>query len=812
MAFGWIHVFPRRGPVEATPENSFPQKVIRPRFCPHFMNSPCRPTCRLVAIALLLLAGQSVFAAKEVQGVLRVEMSRSGGSWVLKSLPTKEDVGKKLDAELRADLQKAIEAVAVQFRAHSANTPAFALFSTAVTARMAAKYPKFALQRPPDSSGDSGFFELRALYDEPAGPVHIRKPLEMISVTVRGSEALAGNPVLTTLGELESHTVPGLPTLSKEDRKTAIFVGASEDDVAKASSSWGNSSDHAAAFEIAAFAFASAQTHNLQGSVSVPEAGLSSNAFSKVTADIEHEVTDRYGLPGWRVFPADRKGVLVKSDREKTDPWTIDIALQAVESVKFHIQGVRMEGQVELLERYPSWAQKLARLEEQVTRDQRVAFDSLRGRLVTKEEFGRVSKDLLDRIEQEKKIVAAGVDTADNAIVFTALYQPRITDLKAGGGYSTDKQLAGTLSLTSQNAWGDDSLLKLAFTAGMEKQEGEFSFGRPFFHRRDSPFTSKLDIAARYVRDDDQKLGMPAGVGLDEEQYSITVGHTLEYRRTSVDRESEADRTKPPESPIGHSYFAQLATSTGLSDTRLGAPDDLKSQVESGQVLFLQADFEQQWNRKLRMRGEPGLGETGLLWNVHLKKGFEAGPGDFDFFAAQTAATTTVYLGNVSSRDFLIRLTLGGAVVTGNSPVFEEFRLGGDSTVRGLEYGERIARGAIYNTVQAGITVDRLISGITQVIKKDKAETPAAKTSGETQGGLDLTSIYLNIFFDYAYITRRGSRDSSGTRSLETVGISLEMRLPESARNGSIEFGYAWSPDSTHDHGRIFTSARFDLF
>jgi hypothetical protein len=69
----------------------------------------------------------------------------------------------------------------------------------------------------------------------------------------------------------------------------------------------------------------------------------------------------------------------------------------------------------------------------------------------------------------------------------------------------------------------------------------------------------------------------------------------------------------------------------------------------------------------------------------------------------------------------------------------------------------------------------------------------------------------VNAFFDYAFITRRGSRDASGSRSLEAVGVSLEMRLPESARNGSIELGYAWSPDSSHEQGRIFTSARFDL-
>ena len=771
------------------------------------MNSPRHPSCGLVAIALLLLAGETTFG-KPIAKVLRLEMIRSGGSWQVKSLPAPKDVLAEGDAELRADLQKAIQGVQTEFGADSTNL-SFNEFRMEVKNQMEPKYVGFLLQSPPEGSAASGVFELNADYQEQAAPVHIRKPLE-IFVIVHDSRALADNPVLTTLGELESHNVPGLPALSGPDRGTPIFAGASRDGLAQASA-WGNSSDHAAAFAIAAFAFASAQKHNLQGSVSTPEAGLPQGAFIDVTTEIEKEVIERFELPGWRVFPPDQKGVLIKSAPGRTAPWTIDITLQAVESVKFHIQGVRIEGKVEPLESYSGWAQKLALLEEEVTESQRASFDSLRGRLVTKEELDLVTKTVLDGIERERKIVAAGVETAETAIVFTALYQPRVTDLKAGVGYSTDKQLAGTLSLASQNAWGDDSLLKLAFTAGLEKQEGEFSYGRPFFHRRDSPFTSKLDITARYLRDDDQKLGMPASVGFDEEQYSVIVGHTLEFRRAAVDREPEAGSAKTTESPLNHSYFARLNTSAGLSDTRLGAPADLESQAESGQVLFLLADFEQEWSRKLRMRAEPGVGERQLLWNVHLKKGFAAGPGDFDFFAAQTAATATIYFGNVTSRDFLLRLTLGGAFVTGNSPVFEEFRLGGDSTVRGLENGERTARGAVYDTVQAGITVDRLISGISQIIKKGKVETPPAKESSGGPGGLDLTSIYVSVFFDYAYITRRGSLDSSGPRSLETVGVSLEMRLPESARNGSIEFGYAWSPDSIHEQGRIFTSARFDL-
>ncbi len=772
------------------------------------MYSPCRPTCGLVAIAFVLLGGETAWA-KPITKVLRLEMNRSEGIWMVKSLPTKQDVLAKGDAQLQADLTKAIEGARTEFGGDSSDL-SFDDFRMEVANQMAPKYVSFLLQSPPEGSPDSGVFELDAEYQEPAAAKHIRKPLK-ISVIVRGSRALADEPVLTTLGELESHHVPGLPALSDEDRRTPVFVGADEGGIAHPSA-WAHSTDHAAAFAITAFAFASARKHNLQGNVSVSEAGLPEGAFIDVTADIEKEVIKRFELPGWQVFPQDRKGVQIKSAPGTKAPWSIDISLQAVEAVKFFIQGVRIEGKLAALEKFPQSAQKIALLEEKVTEDQRALFDSLRGRLVTKEELAAVTREVLDNIERERKIVAASVETAGTAIVFTALYQPRITDIKGGLGYSTDKRLAGSLSLASQNAFGDDSLLKLGLTAGLETQGGEFSYGRPFFHRRDSPFTSRMDITARYFRDNDQKLGMPAEVGFDEEQTSVTVGHTLEFKRASMDQERKPGSAIENEAALNHAYFARLITSAGLSDTRLGAPAELKAEVESGQVLFLLADLEQQWSRKLRTTGDPGLGETQLFWKVHLKKGFEAGPGDFDFFAAQTAATASAYWGNITSRDFLVRLTLGGVIVTGNSPVFEEFLLGGESTVRGLEYGERVARGAVYGTLQAGITVDRLVTVISQVVKKGKDEKPAGTESGPGPGGLDLKNIFLNAFVDYAYIARRGSRDPDGTRSLEAVGLSLEMRLPESVGKGSLELGYAWSPESIHGHGRIFTSAHFDLF
>jgi hypothetical protein len=249
-------------------------------------------------------------------------------------------------------------------------------------------------------------------------------------------------------------------------------------------------------------------------------------------------------------------------------------------------------------------------------------------------------------------------------------------------------------------------------------------------------------------------------------------------------------------------------TSAGLSDTRLGAPTELQSEVESGQVLFLLAELQQTWRRKLRLRGEEGLGEVELVGNGRVKKGFEAGPGDFDFLAADAVVTGTAYFGKTTSRDFLLRLVLGGAIVSGNSPLFEEFRLGGDSVVRGMEEGERVARGVIYGTVQGGISLERLWSIASRATKPaDKSESAAASSASP---GPDFSKIYLNLFYDQAYITSRGSRDQGASLSPKAFGASLKMDLPGEVR-GELEFGYAWSPESIHEQGRVFTSVRINF-
>jgi len=239
-----------------------------------------------------------------------------------------------------------------------------------------------------------------------------------------------------------------------------------------------------------------------------------------------------------------------------------------------------------------------------------------------------------------------------------------------------------------------------------------------------------------------------------------------------------------------------VAAASGLTDVRLTAPPALRPAAEGGQILFLLLDAQQSLRWKFLPPDRHGWGETRLLWNITAKKAFQAGPGDFDYFAGNTSITGKFYFGDKSSRDFNIRLTIGGALITGNSPLFEEFRIGGDTIVRGMEEGERTARGLFFDTVEFGVAVERLWPG------------------GSAALGFDLKNLYLSLLFDHALITRSGSANPpppGESRNFESIGVSLEMALPSDKVAGSLEIGYAWSPQSIHENGRVFTTVRFDF-
>ena len=760
--------------------------------------------CARLALGTCLFLTREAAAAPYAESpAFRLELSwRAGanapgdGYWVLKKLPGPGEII-AADQALARDLTTALATLraADQQKPREWNLKRRdpGNFSNAL-AKLMPRYVDFALRSPARTDKTEGVFDVVATYQTPPDPTAppTRKPIQ-ISIIVRGSSAIARKPVVTTIGNLAAHQIGNLDSLDVSEAETRVFVGAT-DVTTTPPVAWATSPDHAHAYRTAAFAFQSAKRNNLAANqpfgIRAQETGAVAGAEAPVQAEIVNYLNQEFGLPGdWRVVPAQDGATKMLETEFGPQPWKIRIALQAVEQIGVRIRGSRVDGTFEPVEAHPSWANDLAALERSVEQRQEHHFAAIRGRLLTSQEFPALANQIRSEVELEDKIVNVAVETGERSVNVTADFLPRVTDLEAGVGYSTDKQFAGSVSLTSRNLLKDNDVVKLSATAGMEKYEGEFSYALPYFTSLDGRSSATLDINANYGKDNDLLLGDPVSDGFDVEQLGGTIRNTVRF---TTERLSEATT---PEFRPSRIYALVVAASAGLLDTRLAAPPAFPAQTESGQELFVLLDAQQNFRWKLRPREQPGLGEIRLLSNATAKKAFEAGPGDFDFFAGNATITGQVFFGDKSSRDFILRLTLGGALVTGNNPIFEEFRIGGETIVRGMEEGERTARGAFFDTIQLGVAVERLWSG------------------GSDSVGFDLKNIYLSLFFDHAFITRSGSaspRDDE-KRHFETIGISIEMAIPGDKVAGSLEFGYAWSPQSIHEQGRVFTSVRLDL-
>lgn len=769
--------------------------------CPQL--SRPRRAFELILLCVASAVADGVLAAADSSVVtLRLEVGwraegEAGGYWVLKRLPRPEEV--IAPDPLKTALQKAITSIR---DADKTNHQEWNLkrrdpanFVVALTKALPA-YVDVAVRSQPEPGSQSGVVEIVAPSQQAAdtGPSVTRKAIE-ISIVVRGSTAIARQPVITTIGNIAAHGLGEVGEITPEEAQIKVLVHPT-DAISPQAVAWADSPDHRHAFAAAIAAFKSAKANNLSANQPFgPESqrnGDLNKADDLVQADIDSYVKREFGLPGdWQPVPPEDLARKRLETVYGPGPWKIRIALQAVGDVTFRIRGSRIEGNIESLEAHPGWASDIAALEHKI-QEREGGFAALRGRLLTNDDYLSAAKEIRRDVELEHRVINALVETGERTISVTGEFLPRVTDLEAGVGYSTDKQLSGSVSLTSRNAIVDDSLLKLSAVVGMEKQTGEFSYALPYFVSHDGRSSATLDINASYGKDNDLLLGTPQFDGFDEQRFAGSIRNTFHFTTERAD----ADASPAPELRPSQIYALMVAASAGLSDSRLTAPPELRAQTESGQILFLLLDAQQSFRSKLRPREQRGLGEIQLLWNATAKKAFKAGPGDFDFFASNTSVTGTIYFGDRSSRDFIVRLTIGGAFVTGNNPVFEEYRIGGDTIVRGMEEGERTARGLIFDSLQFGVALERLWPG------------------GSDALGFGLKNFYATLLFDHALITRQGSAvppPPGESHNFESVGVSLEMALPGNKAAGSLEFGYAWSPQSIHDHGRVFTTVRFNF-
>jgi hypothetical protein len=735
----------------------------------------------------------------------------SGGMyWALTSLPTEKDIV-VADVSLRDALAKALKALGQEDNQEwNFKLRASGNLKTELQLRMPERY-RFTLQSipPPTPSSDRGAQQivLTARYEaDVAIPVVTRKGL-VVHIVVTGSRVISQNPVRTTLGNLSAHGITGLTGLSEEDKAVPVWVADPKSQ--GSGSQWEGSPEHLHAYEVAALAFASTKTHALQEQL--PNEG---SASTQVVAEVRDALQRIFLLtPAWETVSIEEaKELLIFNGTQ----WVLTIPLHAVAEVKFEFSAIQTEGKEIPWDSYP-YANQLtehkARVEDQIEQDNQQEFANLRGKILTADELHSQTKPLVEWLDQSGNILhASGPGSQDYDLVFSGVWLPRETEFTAGIGYSTDKGFGGKLGLTSHNLpLVKNSLLNLSIEAGTETQGGHFSYTLPDYYKSpDGRLSSQLDLTADYKRDQDQKLGVPDRPGVDEERLTGALKNVLRFAASPA-----AGNTESGNKPGTWGYAATLETTLGYSQTQFAPDRERASDEQDGSFLFALAELQQRGWREFRNPDAPGIGKVEMFWQLHAKKGFTAGVGDFDFFSAGTKATFTVYFGNESSRDFFVRVIGGGALNSGNTPVIEQFRLGGDATVRGLEEGERIAEDVVYGSVEGGVRAGR----IWQWISRAGARGPVAPGAKQTDkpvpsvGGFDLGNAYVALFYDRAYIAQSASQSGAEMlpSNLESIGAAVEIPLPASAVQGRLRIGYAWSPQSIHERGRSFISVALDF-
>jgi hypothetical protein len=776
---------------------------------------PLKQPIAAACLAFSWLLACDAFAAVDrnvpvIRAEIIVREDSIGMYWALTSLPTEKDIA-VADPSLRVALTKALKALAQQgveewnFKHRAAGN-----FKTELQAQIPDRY-NFTLKSPssptPASARGAQRIVLTANFEAGLEVPVVRKKGLVMHIVVTGSKVISENPVRTTLGNLAAHGVTGLTDLSGEDK--AVSVSVADTKSPGSGSEWKESPEHLHAYAVVALAYASAKKHALQEQE--PNEGSASAQF---VAEVRDALQRTFQLsPNWETVSLEEAKEFLIFDGTQ---WVVTLPLHAIGEVKFQFSAIQTEGKEIPWDSYPyasQLAENKARAEDQVEQKNEEEFANLGGKLLTADELRGQTKPIVKELERNRNVLhASGPDSQGYDLVFSGVWLPRETEFTAGIGYSTDKGFGGKLGLTSRNLpLMKNSLLNFSIDAGTETQGGHFSLTLPDYYKSaDGRWFAQLDLTADYKRDQDQKLGVPDQPGVDEERFTAALKNMLRFTANPA-----AASNKSGSKPGTWGYNATLETTLGYSDTQFAPHPGRAREEQDGAFLFALADLQQRGWREFRKADAPGLGKVEMFWQLRAKKAFTAGLGDFDFFTAGTKASFTVYFGNESSRDYFVRVLGGGVLNSGNTPVIEQFRLGGDATVRGLEEGERIAQDVVYGSVEGGVRAGR----IWQLISRARERGPVTPQQTKSDkpipnvGGFDLGNTYVTLFYDRAHIAQSPSQSGADGLpfNLESIGTALEIPLPASAVQGRLRIGYAWSPQSIHERGRSFVSVALDF-
>ena len=589
-------------------------------------------------------------------------------------------------------------------------------------------------------------------------------------------------------------------TLTDEEKKIPVTLEYATSDLTPAGTETSADAKRAVESEllkVAGYSFATAKS----GGVVIGK------AMPQTRGAIEGQINNTYSTAKIKSWPSPVARIRLQAPG--TGAWILSVDnARLIGDVKIKVEPIKL--QKELKEKgQTDDADKLEKRRQELEADYNARFAArLLGQpheLPTRNEIDK-DADLLAQISD----VANVTPTAEGStLVFDINRRPQIASLslKGGFGYSPEDSFTGLAQISARNLLHLNETFSLSFTGGNEVLRGTVSFSFYYEEPNRKQYFTSFNLSGKYFRDRNQRLGNTQGPKLEDTESSgeakFSTGYDSFTPRDYILRAEGLDK-KRKRLRYGVKLDAGIEYKDVLFQPRAQSPP-----VAEGQVAALSLLLDQGASFDLRKTPRSRLGELDAFVTASAKKAFSVLSADFPFEQFSINVGGQLFFGPTSPTDIFLRFNSEVGVSSSRTPVFEQFRLGGPSNVRGLEEGEFVGRNMNFERAELGFKSTYLLN----LFKHKPANADAAKPQ-PTVGGIDLSNTYVKAFYDWGRVADKTSladlfKLASGVQG---IGIGIELRgLNLGGKRASLTIGYAYSHDSVlHKSGVLVTGLSLD--
>ncbi len=451
---------------------------------------------------------------------------------------------------------------------------------------------------------------------------------------------------------------------------------------------------------------------------------------------------------------------------------------------------------------------KLSQASKQVDHRFQDSLNSLQGVIPTNDAVWKVAR----QIATAPEITGAVVPFANQGdLEFQGDHRWMFSSLDAKGDIglaaNPHELISGDTQFSESNLGGFVHTTALTLHGGPELQQSNLDFDITRSLGGHDQFTYGFHLNGTYLRDQNQRFGYLAGPKFIDEEWGPTPKLFFELIPVSASGKFSSDTRI--DIPLEFRHFG------------IQAPEAYPLLLNRGWVTAFTPSVRQLLGYDFSRFGpnavpRGGLGEVKVLFTGDAALARPGLGGTFTFDRYEATAQAEIFWGITRTNDFLVRYSRGLGTSTAATPLFELFRLGGSSNVRGIEEGEFVGRNIVFDQSEFGINAQSLWQWVTRKSKTAAAAGQSAAPQLNTLlSGLGITSIFLNGFYDRGRvidITSLG--DLLDLRhSMHGAGFDVEFRgLRVKNKRANLSLGYARSPESIlHTKGVFISSLSIDF-